>query len=197
MAGYNISTTPGEETMPDGSTCWTFLNSTKFKVKVFLKTVVDALLSQRDPKIFLGGVSNTKDVPKDIVLPSIAVAPSAWVQPIAQAPIHLQPPPPYDFMDQTLPVGWFQDGKPALMADLLDHPFDIKDPLWDLTDAQKWALVEVRVRKSPGFHSPICTFVQTDALIALQLKTAGGLMLRDEEIESLHALREDLMVGIT
>jgi hypothetical protein len=201
MAGYNISTSPGEETMPDGSTCWTFLNTAKHKVKVFLREIMDSLPSQKDPMSFLGGLSNTKDVPKDMAptggsLPSLTTNPSAWVQPLAQAPIHQPPPPaPYDFMDRSLPAGWFQDGKPALMSDLLDNPFMLKSPLWDLTEEQKWALIEVRVRKSPGFHSPIGTLDQGNALAALKGRTAHGLMLRDEEIEALHALREDQMAG--
>lgn len=113
------------------------------------------------------------------------------------APIHLPPTPtPYDFMDPTLPVGWLQNGKPALMSDLLNNPFDVKDPLWDLTEAQKWALIEVRVRRSPSFHSPIGTLDHARALTALQGKTPHGEMLVQEEIEALHALREDLMAGV-
>ena len=196
LAQYAVSTNPGEETMPDGSTCWTFLNNGKATVKVYLREVGDSLPSQRDPMSFLGGLSNTKDVPKDLApskdpLPSIAVQPSAWVQPMAQSPIHR----PYDFKDPTLPAGWFANGLPALMDDLLETPFAVKDPLWDLTEAQKWALIEARVRKSPGFHSPIGTLDQAGALAALQGKTPHGLMLRDEEIEAIHSLREDLMVG--
>lgn len=117
----------------------------------------------------------------------------------ADSPIHLPPTPapaPYDFMDATLPVGWFQNGKPALMSDLLNNPFDIKDPLWDLTEAQKWALIEVRVRRSPSFHSPIGTLDHARALTQLQGKTPHGEMLVQEEIEALHALREDLMAGV-
>lgn len=192
MAQYAVSTTPGEESMPDGSTCWTFLNTTRHKVKVFLREVGDSLPSQKDPMSFLGGLSNTKDVPRDMVQPGGQGSSfsSKWLA------SHSPAPPPYDFNDPTLPVGWFHNGKPALMSDLRATPFDVKDPLWDLTDAQKWALIEVRVRKSPGFHSPIGTSNQTTALTSLQGKTPHGLMLRDEEIESLHALREDLMAGV-
>lgn len=198
MAGYNISTSPGEETMPDGSTCWTFLNTAKHKVKVFLREIMDALPSHKDPMSFLGGLSNTKDVPKDVAPGPIGTLPSTWVKILVQAqvPIHQPPPPaPYDFLDRSLPAGWFQDGKPALMSDLLDNPFMVKSPLWDLTEEQKWALIEIRVRKSPGFHSPIGTLDHGNALAALKGRTAHGLMLRDEEIEALHALREDQMAG--
>lgn len=207
LAQYAVSTNPGEETMPDGSTCWTFLNNGKATVKVYLREVGDSLPSQRDPMSFLGGLSNTMDVPKDMApskdpLPSIAVQPSAWVQPIAQSPIHQQPTTPsYYFTDSALPVGWFQNGKPALMGDMLDHPFDVKDPLWDLTEDQKWALVEVRVRKSPGFLgrsllAGICRPDHTTALQELRWRTDHGKQIRDEEIEALHAMREDLMAGV-
>ena len=201
MACYHVSTSPGEETMPDGSTCWTFLHTVKHKVKVFLREIADSLPSQRDPMSFLGGLSNTKDVPKDMAptggtnksyssqLPSIVTNPAAWVQPIAQAPIHPPPPPPYDFEDRSLPVGWFTNGKPALMGDMMDHPFDVKDPLWDLTEAQKWALVEIRIRRSPGFSN------QVTALIEVHDRSATGKDIMEEEIESLHSLREDLMAG--
>lgn len=197
MAQYAVSTTPNEEIMPDGSTCWTFLSNGKSTVKVFHREIGDALPSQRDPMSFLGGISPAADISRGLApsggsLPPITTSPSAWVQPIAQSPIHH---PPYDFKDPTLPVGWFQNGLPALMSDLLATPFAVKDPLWDLTEAQKWALIEVRVRRSPGFHSPIGTFDQVGGLAALQGKTPKGLMLRDEEIEILHALREDLMAG--
>lgn len=197
MAQYAVSTTPGEETMPDGSTCWTFLNNGKSTVKVFLKEIGDSLPSQRDPMSFLGGVSNTMDVPKDVA-PSGGSTGKAGSYSSAWVVSHSQPPapPPYDFLDPTLPVGWLQNGKPALMSDLLNNPFDVKDPLWDLTDAQKWALIEVRVRRSPSFHSPIGTLDHARALTQLQGKTPHGEMLVQEEIEALHALREDLMAGV-
>lgn len=194
LAQYAVSTSPGEETMPDGSTCWTFLNNGRATVKVFRREIGDSLPSQRDPMSFLGGLSNTKDVPKDMVPPNNVLHAhlASILQPVTPAPIHH----PYDFMDRSLPVGWFTNGKPALMGDLMDHPFDVKDPLWDLTEEQKWALIEVRVRRSPGFHSPIGTLDQGNALAALKGRTAHGLMLRDEEIEAMHALREDLMAGV-
>lgn len=154
MAKYAVSTTPNEETLSNGSKCWTFLNNGRFTVKVFHCEVADALTSSHSP---------------------------------AQ--------PPYDFMDRSLPVGWFYDGKPALMSDLQDNPHLVKSPLLDLTEEQKWALIEVRVRKSPNFHSPIGTLDHTRALAALRGRTPHGLMLRDEEIEALHALREDQIAG--
>jgi hypothetical protein len=198
MAGYNISTSPGEETMPDGSTCWTFLNTAKHKVKVFLREIADSLPSHKDPMSFLGGLSNTKDVPKDMASSDPVQPPvfqsysAAWTA--SHSPQSVTPK--YDFCDRSLPAGWFYDGKPALMGDLLDNPYLVKDPLLDLTEDQKWALIEVRVRKSPGFHSPIGTSNHTQALKLLSGKDTGhGLMLRDEEIEALHALREDLITG--
>lgn len=97
----------------------------------------------------------------------------------------------YNFMGPNLPIGWFYNGKPALMKDLLTNPFDIKDPLVDLTEAQKWALVEVRVRLSS-----MQLEWKNNIIPRLQAKTSYGLMIRDEEIESLHALREDLMASI-
>jgi hypothetical protein len=196
LAQYAVSTTPREETMADGSVYFTFLSNGKATVKVVRREIGDSLPSQRDPMSFLGGLSSDGDVPKDVAPAGGSIGTSgsyssAWVvshsQPIATIK--------YDFLDPSLPVGWFQNGKPALMSDMLADPFEIKDPLWDLTDAQKWALIEARVRKSPGFHSPIGTLDHARALVQLQGKLPHGEMLVQEEIEALHALREDLMAG--
>lgn len=196
LAQYAVSTTPREETMADGSVCFTFLSNGKATVKVIRREIGDSLPSQRDPMSFLGGLSNDGDVPKDVA-PSGGSTGKAGSYSSAWVISHSQPPAPpkYDFLDPALPVGWFKNGKPALMSDLLSNPFDIKDPLWDLSEAQKWALIEVRVRRSPGFHSPIGTLDHTRALVQLQGKLPHGEMLVQEEIEALHALREDVMAG--
>jgi hypothetical protein len=196
LAQYAVNTIPREETLADGAACFTFLSNGKATVKVVRREVGDSLPSQRDPMSFLGGLNNDGDVPKDVA-PSGGSTGQAGSYSSAWVASHSQPPalPKYDFLDPTLPVGWFHNGKPALMSDLLANPFDVKDPLWDLTDAQKWALIEVRVGRSPGFRSPIGTADQADAISWLQTKTSQGLMLRDEEIEALHGLREDLMAG--
>ena len=196
LAQYAVSTTPREETMADGSVCFTFLSNGRATVKVVRREIGDSLPSQRDPMSFLGGLSADGDVPKDVA-PSGGSTGKAGSYSAAWLSSHSQPPAPpsYDFLDPALPAGWFHNGKPALMSDLLSNPFDVKDPLWDLTEAQKWALIEARVRKSPGFHSPIGTLDHARALVQLQGKLPKGEMLVQEEIEALHALREDLMAG--
>lgn len=103
----------------------------------------------------------------------------------------------YNFLDPTLPVGWTVSGKPAWMKDLLDEPLNIKDPA-ELTDVQKRALVLARVRKSPLYFSqPIMGYVffHDEALRFLHNPNTVGLELIQSEINSLHALYEDLVIG--
>lgn len=188
---HHINTTPSEETLPDGSLRWVFMDTNRQSVIVFFRKIEEALLSAKDPMSVIGGLSNVKDVPKSLV-PS-----GTWAQ-ITQPPPAPPPVPVYNFTDHSLPVGWHLNGKPALMEDMAKNPFDIKDPLWDLTEDQKWALVEARVRKSPGFrgipkgysgYSPD----QTTCSLELRDRTLFGTQIRDGEIEALHAAREDMM----
>ena len=174
---------PQEKQYPDCSVMWLFMDTNKHTVQVIYRPRIEA------------SVPSSKDV--------------ASVVPPTTPPIHQtsqtsfsgtsSPRPSYDFRDRTLPVGWKQNGQPALMGDLLDNPYDIQDPL-NLTDAQKWAIVTTRVRMSLGWKgipkgSPIAWF-HRDALVQLQSKSGIGELLRDGEIESLHHLREDLVSGV-
>jgi hypothetical protein len=185
-----VITSPSEETMPDGSIRWTFMDTSKQKVMVFYRKIEESLLSQKDPMSFLGGLSNTKDVPRDVV-------PAGHLDPMQSSfsskYFVVTLVPPYEFMDPTLPVGWFLDNKPAVMQDLLNRPFDVKDPAW-LSDDQKWALVTARVRKSPGFLTDIGGGLnQQESLLEFKNKTLDGELIRDEEIDGLHELREALI----
>jgi hypothetical protein len=113
-------------------------------------------------------------------------------------PIHVPTPPPYDFMDRSLPAGWSLDGKPILMSDLLADPRNVRDPL-TLTDAQKYALVTARIRKSPDYRSqPIrfFTYYQNAALRDLATRSLDAEELRDSEILSLQSLLGDLLSGV-
>lgn len=170
---FNVS--PDEEIMLDGSTRWVFMNTNMQSVVVFYRKVEEALLSAKDPSNIIVG-----PLPTQVPLP---------------------PQTPYDFMDRSLPVGWHFNEKPAFMQDLLDHPFDVKDQQWDLTEDQKWALVEVRVRKSPGYRSMVVDHLgfrpdQRTSLSEVKGRTALGEEIRDAEIAALRALREDLISGI-
>ncbi len=158
---------PKEETLLDGTIRWVFMDTNKQSVAVFYREIATSLLSQKDPMNVLSGFTQT-------------VAPP--------------PPPAYDIEDRSLPVGWFYDGKPALMADMQDRPWDVKDPLNDLTDNQKWALTIARVKKSPGYRQipkgySGFTADQAFALKELEGKTQTGQQIRDAEIEMLQVLR--------
>ncbi len=180
-----VNASPDEEIMLDGSTRWVFMNTNMQSVVVFYRKVEEALLSAKDPSNIVVGPLPTS-------------APPA-TDPSVQVSLPLQTP--YDFMDRSLPVGWHFSEKPAFMQDLLDHPFDVKDQQWDLTDDQKWALAEVRVRKSPGYRSMVVDHLgfrpdQRTALLEIKGRTALGEEIRDAEIAALRALREDLISGI-
>lgn len=200
-----VDTSPKEELLSDCSTRWMFMNTNKQSVQVIFRKIEVALPAHN--------ANATPPAPIPSVSPllfgMVAIAPPApkivddpWVDrgfgalPPPPPPIHV--PTAYDFRDRSLPVGWKQDGTPALMGDLLDSPYDVQDPA-NLTDAQKWALVTVRVSKSPGWKgipkgSPIAWFSR-DALVQIKNKSAIGELLRDGEIESLHHLRDDLLAG--
>lgn len=172
---------PGEKTWPDGSVRWVFMNTNQQSVVVIYRKIEEAMLSSKDPLS-----AANMSLPKHIDM-------------IGPLPIQPPPPPVYDFMDPDLPVGWFQDGKPAFMKDMVTNPFDVVDPL-DLTENQKWALVTVRARKRGGFkvvprgyngyHAD-----QITALKELGRRLQLGLDIRDGEIDNLHHAREDLMAG--
>jgi hypothetical protein len=192
---------PGEEVSPDCSVRWVFMDTNKHSVVVFYRpTIETSIPSAKDaiattPPMTIG----------DVIKQKLSLAASA---PIHHIPLPFQPlvltlptpapKPPYDFLDRSLPAGWKYDGKPALMSDLLDNPDLVQDPL-NLSDAQKWALVTARVAKSPGWRgipkgSPIAWF-HRDSLRQLKDKSGIGALLRDGEIESLSALRADVIVG--
>lgn len=155
---------PQEETLLDGTIRWVFMDTNKQSVVVFYREIATALLSAKDPMNNVGHV---------VTSPS---------------------PPTYDMEDKTLPAGWFYDGKPALMSDMQDRPWDIKDPVSDLTDNQKWALVIARVKKSPGYkqipkgYSGLVVD-QAFALKELETQSQTGLQIRDAEIEMLQIMR--------
>ncbi len=158
---------PKEETLLDGTIRWVFMDTNKQSVMVFYREIATSLLSSRDPMSVMSCAT------KDVLPP---------------------PPPAYDIEDRSLPVGWFYDGKPALMADMQDHPYDVKDPVTDLTDNQKWALTLARVKKSPGYRQipkgySGFTADQAFALKELEGRTQTGQQIRDAEIEMLQILR--------
>jgi hypothetical protein len=109
-------------------------------------------------------------------------------------------PPPFDFLDRTLPAGWDINNKPIAMGALLDNPGFVKDHLLDLSDAEKWALVTARIRKSPhfavtpkGYSGYIPS--RNDALKAVEDRSDLGTKVRDADLEKLHELRKELMAG--
>lgn len=177
---------PAEETLPDGTLRWVFMDTNRQSVVVFYRPIADSLLSQKDPNsvvlnippVRIGmGIVNPRDVAVTVTnSPGIII----------------------DFLDPRLPVGWKFDGTPAFMSDMEERPSEVKDPLNDLTDAQKWALVTARIRKNhnwfgtPKGHSGTAVY-RHQAIKEVLDKTALGQSLRDFEMENLHALREDLV----
>lgn len=106
-------------------------------------------------------------------------------------------PPPFDFMDRTLPAGWSIYDKPIMMGNLLDEPDLTKDPLFELSEEQKWALVKARIRKSPHFAIDLAGMVPARdvALKAVEDRTDFGRKVRDADIKRLHELLSELIDG--
>lgn len=99
---------------------------------------------------------------------------------------------PDDPMDRSLPAGWMYGGKPATMADLFDDPYNVL-PIYNLSEAQKWALVTSRVSKRPNFIEYLpatgnCN--QSAALLELKNKTNIG-----KEIVLLECARLDQVLA--
>ena len=316
---------PGEETLPDGSVRWVFMETSKQSVVVFYRKIEDALLDSKDPNNVIGGLPNTKTISKDVVpvsnslhgslgqirdqikdhmakerltwpargtlegtpihgtprdikedfkwidaskyikdglpygaggnlakalldlhltrkdwdslvidvtsLPTDLVISSffnaflqmisdhdsnlldlvknsAWManydfqyQNIERWMEEFKPlPPPFNFMDRTLPAGWNVDDKPILMGQLLDNPDSIKDPLLESTEEQKWALVKARIRKSPHFAiipDGLSGYVpsRNDALKAVEDRSDLGVRIRNADIQRLHDLWLELLNG--
>jgi hypothetical protein len=187
-------TSPAEEQMADGSVRWVFMDTDQRTVMINYRKIEEILPSVKDP---------ASAAPAHPFVPYIQMEHEIWVNPSVTAPIHTQTPTAaadYDLNDPTLPVGWKIDNLPALMSDMTNNALNIKDPL-DLTEEQKWALVTVRLRKSPnwkgvakGSASPIA-WHQKAALKQIEERTGIGELLRDKEIESLHEQRETLLVS--
>lgn len=176
---------PEEEKSPDCSVRWEFMDTNKHSVVVFYRPQIETSIPSAKDAISMAPPA-TPGFNQASSIGFAGMVGAAVVRPV------------YDFLDRALPAGWTLDGKPALMSDLVDNPLDIQDPN-NLTDAQKWALVTARVSKSPGWKgipkgSPIAWF-HRDALRQLKDKSGIGALLRDGEIEALHALREDLVAG--
>lgn len=339
---------PGEETLPDGSIRWVFMDTNKQSVIVCYRKIEDALLDSRDPNNLIGGLSNVKSVSKDVVPSGFGIKgnPYAQSKPVAVSddvplvypprgtlhtgdglvwdslkegwislpiepaprPIHDTPksidvkddfkwvdasiyikdglpygaggnlakalldmhltkkdwdklviditklptelvtssffnaflqmisdldqnqdlldfirtdstwhanfdfqfenierwmndfkpaPPPFDFMDRTLPAGWNVDEKPILLGQFLDDPDNVKDPLFELTEDQKWALVKARIRKSPHFAVDLSGMIPARdiALKAVEDQTDFGRKVRDADLQKLSGLLSELIDG--
>jgi hypothetical protein len=178
---------PNEENMSDGSVRWVFMNTNKQSVAVYYCNIESALMSSKDAGSFLPAVSMSAPADPPIHQPSRLG--------YADSPKIIEP---YNFLDPSLPAGWKLDGTSALMSDLLSTPQNIVDPL-TLTEAQKWALVTVRVRKSPGYKGRFQgnLYLQDAVLIVLEAKSMAGENIRDDELQSLASLREDLLYGVS
>ena len=86
------------------------------------------------------------------------------------------------------------------MQDLLDHPYYVKDPENELTDAQKWAVITARLKKAPGWRGipkggSGYAYYRDFALAEVKAQSNLGQDLRDAEMWCLRHLREDLLAG--
>jgi hypothetical protein len=68
--------------------------------------------------------------------------------PVAEVPACT---PKYDPYDDELPGGWNYDGQPITMKQVREAPDNVKFS-YQLTEAQRWALVKARIIKSPNYH---------------------------------------------
>ncbi len=170
-----VDTSPEEEKMEDGSIRWIFLDTSKHFVGVIFTRIETALPAQ-----------NTRlDAVRSMPVVSVPVVPAPPA------------PPVYSLDDDTLPAGWFHDGKPARMKDLKEDPEGIK-PIWDLNEEEKWALVIARVTKHLQFvqKSSGFTMVIEGALATLKARTPVGVSIRDKELAWLDDYLENLISSL-
>ncbi len=101
--------------------------------------------------------------------------------------------PKDDFFDLTLPAGFSLKDKGLTMKDVSADPHNVKS-IYELTEAQKWALVTSRVSKRPSFlcYSPNNgTFSQYYALKELVKRSFAGQEIMKLELTQLQAIYEN------
>lgn len=98
----------------------------------------------------------------------------------------------WDFpYDDSLPAGWFANKKPATMKDLWETPDQIKS-VYEMSNAQMWALAKARILKRPNFYLDIPglgVFNQARALKEIDERTIAGEEVVESEIGWLEDLR--------
>lgn len=97
---------------------------------------------------------------------------------------------PYEY---SLPGGWFLNKKPATMRDLWDTP-ELLQTVYNLGNAQMWALARARIAKRPNFHLDIPgfgIFDQARALKEIDDRSVAGEEIVEDECSWLEDLRVD------
>ncbi len=98
--------------------------------------------------------------------------------------------PKDDFFDLTLPGGFSKKDKPLTLKEVCDAPHDVKS-IFQLTEAQSWALATARIKKRPSFMlllPGVGVYTQRYALEELALKSKIGASLAKEEMGRLQAI---------
>ena len=184
-----VSSPREEATGPDGSLRWVFLDTSRNYVAVHYKKIQDSMPAKNP----LEPLKNLGDYTLDGYRLFNRTAQPVTINDGYQSSFTPTPTPKDDPTDPTLPAGWFYNGKPATMADLMDYPYDVR-PTNELTEAQKWALVTSRVKKRLGFSMlvpGVGTFVHRSALHDLDTKSAWGAEIVRIECEWLDRVRQD------
>lgn len=183
-----VDTTPTEEKLPDGSIRWIFLDTSKKYIAVQYKHILISSSSvdpMEDLKMNLSAIAQQTTNVVAPVTPTINVAPDPIVT--ADAPY-----------DDNLPGGWFLDNKPAKMIDLWETPEQVKS-VYNLTKAQKAALVSARIMNRPGFSLYIPglgTYSQTMALEEIKNKTSASEEIIEDECIWLEEVRQDRLASL-
>ena len=132
-----------------------------------------------------------KAVKPDVTYDSIIDKLKDLVTTTPAAPVSQQPKD--DFFDLTLPGGFSLKDKALTMKEVSADPHNVKS-IYELTEAQKWALVTSRISKRPSFlcYSPKNgTFSQYYALKELVKRSFAGQEIMELELAQLQAIYEN------
>lgn len=192
-----VDTSPEEEKMEDGSIRWVFLDTSKHFVGVIFTRIETSLPAQNTR---LDAVRTMPVVPQSSVVMldgyQSSVRPSLAELIKQKLQQNLNVVETVDaWKEENLPGGWDVDGEPVRMKHYKDSAEDIKDPIAELTENEKWALVIARVSKRPKFFVTVSgyTYHQSFILDELKARTLAGVEIRNRELQQLSQYRDKMI----
>lgn len=187
-----VRVSPNEEKLAGGTSRWVLLDTSLNYVAVYFSYIEDSLKSRKDRLSLADRIGSVLQDDGSINASTL----SDMVVPAVQ-PVHV---PAYDVLDRSLPAGFNLQGKPILMGELLDDPYNAKAPE-NLTLPQQWALVIARAQKDPDWrtlpkgYSGFAPHADV-ALPELKNKTPFGELIMQGEIAALQSIYDDAMLAV-